>query len=121
MVPGEETDSPLLRRASHHLYRHLLEAGVHLYEFEPALAHQKIVIIDGVWSYIGSTNFDSRSLALNAEIGVGLLNRELAAQLKCDFEQDIQRCARLQHAQWEKRGRIKRLIDWAAYQLHGQI
>lgn len=121
MVPGKETDSPLLRHASHHLYSLLLQAGVKLYEFEPALAHQKIVIVDGIWSHIGSTNFDSRSLALNAEIGVGLLDHELAQQLKGDFEQDLLRSRELQQIQWQQRGRFKRLVDWTAYQLHGQI
>lgn len=121
MVPGKETDSPLLRRASHHLYGHLLKGGVHLYEFEPSLAHQKIVIIDGVWSHIGSTNFDARSLALNAEIGVGLLDSDLAMQLKRDFEQDLVRCRQLDRAQWKRRSRVKRVVDWAAYQLHGQL
>lgn len=121
MVPGEETDSPLLRSASHHLYGHLLRGGVNLYEFEPSLAHQKIVIVDGVWSHIGSTNFDARSLALNAEIGVGLLDSDLAQQLKQDFDQDLLRCRKLDWTQWEQRGRVKRMADWAAYQLHGQI
>lgn len=121
MVPGKETDSPLLRRASHHLYGHLLKGGVNLYEFEPTLAHQKIVIVDDVWTHIGSTNFDARSLALNAEIGVGLLDSDLAAQLKRDYKQDLARCRQLDRAQWEQRSRAKRVVDWAAYQLHGQI
>ena len=45
-----------------------------VYEFEPTLLHQKIVIVDGIWSHVGSTNFDSRSLALNEEVGVGMLD-----------------------------------------------
>ena len=47
MVPGMNTDSRFVRRAGCHLYQDLLEAGVRLYEFQPTLLHQKIVVVDG--------------------------------------------------------------------------
>jgi cardiolipin synthase len=121
MVPGEYTDSPFVRRAGQRLYRGLLEGGVRLYEFTPTLMHQKIVIIDGIWSHIGSTNFDARSLALNAEIGVGLLDEQVAATLRAAFEDDLQRSRELTLERWMQRSRIQRLLDWGAYQLHDQI
>ena len=121
MVPGEHTDSRILRRASQHLYKPLLLAGVRLYEFHPTLLHQKIVIVDQTWSHIGSTNFDARSLALNAEIGVGLLDRNIAKQLREAFEQDLKRSRELTLDQWQRRHWYQRLIDWCAYQLHDQI
>ena len=79
MVPGRKTDSPFVRIAGSHLYRTLLEAGVRVYEFEPTLPHQKIVIVDRIWSHVGSTNFDARSLALNEEVGVGILDEQIAS------------------------------------------
>ena len=78
MVPGNKTDSPFVRIAGSHLYCSLLEAGVRVYEFEPTLLHQKIVIVDRIWSHVGSTNFDARSLALNEEVGVGILDERTA-------------------------------------------
>ncbi len=121
MVPGQYTDSTILRIASQHLYGRLLDLGVRLYEYEPTLLHQKIVLIDGVWSHIGSTNFDSRSLALNAEIGVGLLDRQIAQQLRQAFTEDLQRSREISRAQWSKRPWYKRLLSWSVYQLHGQL
>lgn len=121
MVPGKYTDSPFVRRAGQRLYRELLEGGVRLYEFKPTLMHQKIVIIDGVWSHIGSTNFDARSLALNAEIGVGLLDEAVAATFRRAFEDDLQRSRELTLEQWNQRSRFQRLLDWSAYQVHDQI
>lgn len=121
MVPGKWTDSHFVRRAGQHLYRQLLAAGVRLYEFEPALLHQKIVVIDGVWSHIGTTNFDARSLALNAEIGVGLLDKNIARELKHAFEHDLKRSRELTLEDWERRPWYKHMLDWCAYQLHGQI
>jgi cardiolipin synthase len=121
MVPGKKTDSPFVRLAGSHLYRSLLEAGVRIYEFEPTLLHQKIVIVDGVWSHVGSTNFDARSLALNEEVGVGILDRQIAAQLREAFDADLQRSSELQLERWRRRPLLQRGSSWLAYQLHSQL
>jgi cardiolipin synthase len=121
MVPGRETDSPFVRLAGSYLYRTLLEAGVRVYEFEPTLPHQKIVIVDGVWSHIGSTNFDARSLALNEEVGVGILDEQVATELKDAFKADLQRSSELQLERWRRRPLMERGGSWLAYQLHSQL
>jgi cardiolipin synthase A/B len=121
MVPGRKTDSPFVRLAGSHLYPTLLEAGVHVYEFQPTLLHQKIVIVDGVWSHVGSTNFDARSLALNEEVGVGILDREIAGELKAAFAADLKRSTELQLERWRRRPLLKRGYSWLAYQLHSQL
>lgn len=121
MVPGKNTDSRFVRRAGCHLYQDLLEAGVRLYEFEPTLLHQKIVVVDGIWSHIGSTNFDSRSLALNEEVGIGILDEAVAMQLKQAFNDDLKRSKEITLAKWRERTWQTRAFDWVAYQLHDQL
>lgn len=121
MVPGRRTDNPFVQLAGRHLYEGLLRAGVRLYEFQPTLPHQKIVIVDGVWSHIGSTNFDARSLALNEEVGVGLLDEGVAAQLKAAFEQDLRSSREIGLEDWSRRSRFRRAGEWCAYQLHEQL
>jgi cardiolipin synthase len=121
MVPGRKTDSPFVRLAGSHLYRTLLETGVRVYEFAPTLPHQKIVIVDGVWSHVGSTNFDARSLALNEEVGVGILDRKIALQLKEAFEADLRRSVELRLESWIRRPLLERGGSWLAYQLHSQL
>lgn len=121
MVPGKHTDSRFVRRAGSHLYDELMSAGVRLYEYEPTLIHQKIVIVDGLWSHIGSTNFDARSLALNEEVGVGLLDATLASQLKDAFERDLLHSREMTLALWRKRGWPRKVYAWFAYQLHEQL
>ena len=121
MVPGEHTDSPFVRRAGCYLYGDLLRAGVRLYEFQPTLIHQKVVIIDDVWSHIGSTNFDARSLSLNEEVGIGLRSRGIAKQLKQAYEADLQRSRELTSVEWERRPWRQRAFDWFAYQVHDQL
>jgi cardiolipin synthase len=121
MVPGENTDSPFVRRAGCYLYESLLRSGVRVYEFLPTLIHQKVVIVDRVWSHVGSSNFDSRSLKLNAEVGIGVLDRDVAQQLLSAFQADL-RCSReLKLAAWRNRPAAAHLYDWIAYQLHDQL
>jgi len=121
MVPGRHTDSPFVRWASRSLYRGLLEAGVRLYEYDKTLCHQKIVVVDGQWSHIGSTNFDARSLALNEEVGVGLLHAETATALRQAFQRDLQYCHEITLEQWSRRKPLPAMLEWMAYQLHDQL
>jgi cardiolipin synthase len=121
MVPGRRTDSPFVRLAGSHLYRALLETGVRVYEFQPTLLHQKIVIVDGIWSHVGSTNFDARSLALNEEVGVGILDAQIATELKDAFDADLRRSSELQLERWRRRPLLDRGCSWLAYQLHSQL
>lgn len=121
MVPGKQTDSPFVRRAGCSLYRPLLEAGVRLYEFNRTLIHQKIVIVDDIWIHVGSTNFDARSLALNEEVGLGLLDTNLAAQLKSAFFDDLKSSREIVLKEWLKRPWHLKLFDWFAYSLRNQI
>jgi len=121
MVPGKHTDSPFVRRAGCYLYASLLEAGVELYEYDRTLIHQKIVVIDGEWSHVGSTNFDARSLALNEEIGVGILDSDIAEQLQAAFAQDLKACRRLRLEDWRRRPAWDRAFDSFAYLLHDQL
>ena len=121
MVPGRNTDSPFVRRAGCHLYTGLMRAGIRLYEYERTLCHQKVLIVDGIWSHIGSTNFDARSLALNEEAGVGLRDIGLATALRESFDADLKFCREMTAEKWQKRGRWRRVFEWAAYQLHEQL
>lgn len=121
MVPGGHTDNAFVRIAGSHLYQGLVEAGVELYEFGTTALHQKIVVVDGIWSHIGSTNFDERSLALNEEAGVGLLDAGIARELEEAFERDLKACRRITADRWRERGKLRRIGAWAAYQVHEQL
>lgn len=121
MVPGQHTDSPFVRRAGCHLYERLLRAGVRVFEFEPTLLHQKIVVVDGEWCHVGSTNFDARSLALNEEVGVGVYGADVAAELIRAFEADLANCHELTLADWRRRPMHARWYDRFAYLLHDQL
>ena len=122
MVPGEVSDSAIVRHAGHRHFEEMLRDGVKIYEFQRTLIHQKIMVIDGVWSHVGSTNFDSRSFDINEEAGVGIIDESVAAQLKAAFEEDMEDCVELTPANWKKRcPPWHRGVDRLCYMLSWQL
>ncbi len=122
MVPATtSTDSPVVQHASHHLFGRLLKAGVKIFEYKKTLLHQKVIIVDGVWSCIGSTNFDRRALQLNDEVSMGVLDPALAAQLKAVFEDDMRFAEERHFDEWELRGLWHKAEDGLAYLASSQF
>ena len=78
---------PFVAWAAQTLYPQLLQVGCRIFESPPPFDHTKIFIVDGVWSFIGSTNWDPRSLRLNFEFNVGFYDRELATRLREIFRE----------------------------------
>ncbi|MBT8422303.1 MAG: cardiolipin synthase [Gammaproteobacteria bacterium] len=121
MLPGSSNDSNLIRRAAQYLYPQLLDAGVDVLEFTPTLLHQKVMVVDGELARIGSTNFDCRSLELNQEAGVAILNSEIAEQLRSQFFTDAQRCRRISKSEVDNYSLTTRALGAATYMIHAQL
>jgi cardiolipin synthase len=113
IVPGDKTDAPFVRAAARSYYRELLDAGVHIYEYQPALFHTKTIVADGVWSLIGSANLDSRSSILNVENVMGVVDPVLAAELEAIFEVDKSRSHRIDPETWEQ-GFFERMLGYVS-------
>lgn len=88
IVPGPHIDQQAVRQASHNAWPKLLEAGIHIYEYQPTMFHCKYMVVDGVWTSVGSSNFDPRSFRLNAEANVNVLDAGFAAKQLRVFEED---------------------------------
>jgi cardiolipin synthase len=104
MVSGIRNDNWLARQNSIHLSGRLLEAGIEILEYNRTMLHQKTMVVDGVWSIVGTTNFDNRSFAHNEESDVCVYDRALARTLHEAFIADVDGCRRLQYAEWRRRG-----------------
>jgi cardiolipin synthase A/B len=61
LVPGRHIDKGTVRRTGRSIYGDLLRAGVRVFEYMPTMLHAKCLVVDGVWSAVGSANFDNRS------------------------------------------------------------
>jgi len=110
MVAGEHNDVKPSRYGSIQLYGNLLKAGAEIYEYVPTMMHQKTMVVDGIWSTIGTTNFDNRSFALNEESNISVYDHRLAGELERIFTEDLKACERITLEQWQNRGLKTRVL-----------
>ncbi len=92
-------------------YRELLDAGVKLYELRSAFLHSKSIVVDGVWSSVGSTNFDWRSFVHNHEVSVCVIDEGFARSMSTMFAGDLAESREITLAAWKKRGLKERLKE----------
>ena len=105
------SDNPMVQHAGHRNFEKLLRCGVRLFEYPHTLLHQKVMTVDGVWSAIGSSNFDDRSFDTNDEITLGILDATVAERLDAVFEKYAPHCKEIELQAWNKRGLWHKLKD----------
>jgi cardiolipin synthase len=120
IVPGPTTDQRLVRLASRRMYRQLLEGGVRIYEYRPAMTHVKALIVDDLWAVIGTTNIDNRSFEHNDEVNVAARDAEVAARLHQDFEADLRASDEVVLAEWQARPIMEKLVGPVCWLLERQ-
>jgi cardiolipin synthase A/B len=120
IVPGA-IDHNLVRQASRAEFGRLLKNGIEIYEYRPALLHAKTMVIDGVWSTVGSTNLDSRSFALNEELNVAVYDAGVARRLEAIFDQDLRNSRQVTYKAWSRRGLPSRVLEILAIPLREQM
>jgi cardiolipin synthase len=111
ITSSHNTDQSFTRSASRRLYGELLEAGVEIYEYQPAMNHVKAMLVDGLWSVVGTTNFDHRSFGLNDEVNLVARSRELVGRIEQDFRRDLSKSRRVTHQEWGNRPWGERLSE----------
>ena len=121
MVAGIHNDMRISRYAGIHLYGRLLEAGIEIYEYNRTMLHQKTMVVDGIWTTIGTTNFDNRSFALDEESNVCVYDRRLAEQLESIFIEDLTSCKQVRLERWRRRGLKTRVFGATCLFLKEQI
>ncbi len=105
------SDNPMVQHAGHRNFEKLLRHGVRLFEYPSTLLHQKVMTIDGVWSTVGSANFDDRSFEINDEITLGFLDSTTAGQLDAILEKYAAHSKEIELDSWRKRGWAHRAMD----------
>jgi cardiolipin synthase len=121
ITPGPETDKEIVRRASRARWGSMLEAGVRIYEFQPTNFHCKVMVADGVWSSVGSTNFDNRSFRLNDEANLNVYDAQFAARLEKIFEDDKRRSREITLEQWRRRPFAEKMWEHTVGLLRSQM
>src|SRR5688572_3739553 len=122
MIPGTEaSDSPLVQHASHHHYGTLLKGGVRLFDYQKTLLHQKVIVVDGCWAAVGSTNFDDRSFEVNDEVSLVVYDERFAAELEETFERDLKHAVEVHFEPWKNRPLMHKLKDFTAFLVNEQL
>jgi cardiolipin synthase len=114
LTAGPLTDVSIVRHAGRASYSTLLAAGVRIYEWQPTTLHAKTFVVDGVWSTVGSMNFDNRSMALNDEATLMILDRDVGLQMQRIFLDDMEHARAITAPTFGSRSWVERLAEWGA-------
>jgi cardiolipin synthase A/B len=117
LTESSNTDVKTTWYAGRALYEKLLEGGVRIYEYKPAMMHAKSMVVDGVWSDIGSSNFDNRSLSFNNESELLVLDAEIGEQMNQIFMDDLKYSEEMILETFRKRPWTGKLLEFAAEKL----
>jgi cardiolipin synthase A/B len=115
IILAETTDSSLAQYAGEYFYSGLLKSGVRLYKRRNALLHAKTLVVDGVWSTVGSTNMDFWSFSSNDEVNAVILNREFAVEMEKMFVSDLAESDEVRREEWKKRPLSLKVKEWFSH------
>ena len=121
IVPGEHIDSDAVRGASRANWGTLLNAGAVIAEYSPTMYHCKVMIVDGLLTSVGSTNFDNRSFRLNDEATLNVVDKVFASEQTTVFEADLALSHQVTYAEWQARPMRERFGEWIASMIGTQL
>lgn len=121
MVPGTHSDVRLCNLASGQEISRLVEQGVRVSLYERTMLHAKIAIVDGEVSLIGSPNLNQRSMNLDDEVGVLVIDRRLAQRLEEDFQADLEACEPFDATRWRDRSALQRVLEATGRRLRSKL
>ncbi|MES2639791.1 MAG: phospholipase D-like domain-containing protein [Myxococcota bacterium] len=108
------TDIPLTRWAGRLRWGKLLTAGIRIFVYQAAVLHAKTMVVDDLWSTVGSANVDRLSLRLLDEVNVNVLDPRVAAEHVAIFEQDKSQSIEVTLDGWRNRSWFSRAKEWFA-------
>jgi len=117
LTVSSKTDVKTTWYAGRHWYEELLSAGIRIYEYQPTMIHSKTIVVDGLWSSVGSMNFDNRSLAFNNESNLVVLDRRIGAAMDSTFFDDLRHSEEIKLDEFRKRSPWEHLLEVGAVML----
>ena len=121
IVPGANTDVEVARAASRADWGELLRAGAEIHEYQPAMFHCKMLLVDSQLASVGSTNFDNRSFRLNDEANLNVYDQAFVERLEAVFESDLAKSRRISYEQWRKRPLYEKVTERVSSLLSSQL
>lgn len=121
IVPGYNSDKEIVRTASRGLWGALLKNGAKIFEYLPTFYHCKLLVVDGKFVSFGTANWDSRSLRLNDEIIVNVIDANFASEQISIFEADKTQSQLITYSEWQKRPFWERVSDTLSGSLRNEL
>jgi cardiolipin synthase len=121
MLPGEYNDQPLTKSAGRTAYGKLLEGGVKIFEYAPTMIHVKSMVIDGLFSMVGSSNLDARSAEINEELDVVVYDAQFGRRMEEMFLRDLALSHEYTLEQFRNRSLWERTVEWLAAPFRWQL
>jgi cardiolipin synthase A/B len=114
LMPDRNSDVRSTYFAGRANMRELLEGGVRVFEYCPAMMHAKTLVVDGIWAAVGTMNFDNRSMAFNDETVFMVHDRAIAGRMHAIFERDLEVATEVTLEAFDRRPRTDRLLERGA-------
>ncbi|MEO7367864.1 MAG: phospholipase D-like domain-containing protein [Gemmatimonadaceae bacterium] len=114
LTVGPTTDVKSTWYAGRAVYEQLLEGGVKIYEYKPTMMHAKTIVVDGLWSSLGSMNFDNRSIAFNNESQILALDSTVGKQMDDIFLEDLKYSDEIKLDTFRKRPWTNKMLERGA-------
>jgi cardiolipin synthase len=121
LMPGPHTDAEIVQKASRAKWGELLRNGAEIHLYQPTMFHCKVLVVDGLWTSVGSTNFDNRSFRLNDEANLNIYDAGIAARQIALFNEDLKKSRRVTYEEWQARPWREKLMEHAAALLNAQL
>jgi cardiolipin synthase len=116
IVPGN-SDVQLIEWASLYVMRALARRRVKVLRWRGVMLHAKTAVVDGVWSTIGSYNFDAQSRFNNLECTLEILDPDVGTALAAQFDRDVAHTDAFDESSWQKQPFWRKALAWLAYRL----
>lgn len=112
LLPGKHNDEPKTKAAGRSAYGKLLKGGVLIYEYQPTMIHSKTAVVDGLFSIVGSSNFDNRSHRINEELDITVLDENFGNSLETIFWGDLRQAKPYTLDDFNNRSIKERFEEW---------
>ncbi len=107
ILPGK-SDSPVAYWNTRSYIEEMMEAGIKVYLYNDGFNHSKYLLVDDVFTSVGSANVDMRSFDMNFEIAAMIYNEDFAYRLLKVFNNDVARSIEINPDQWSRRKRTEK-------------
>jgi len=121
LLPGENNDQPMTKSAGRAAYGRMLEGGVKIFEYQPTMIHTKSMVVDSLFSMLGSSNFDARSSEINEELDVVVYDEQFARQMETTFENDLHQAREYTLQDFKNRTWWERTTEWLMLPFRSQL